>query len=84
MYSSASEWEQSVGSSNRDDITCSSINCTKGTPPLQQYTCGSHRVQLRMTTRPQKWTVVKPSHPDHYQQTMQEPRAPSGPSQAYQ
>ena len=25
-----------------------------------------------------------PSHTDHYQQTMQEPRAPSGPSQAYQ
>ena len=35
----------------------------KGTPPPQQHTCGRHLVQLRMTTRPQKQTIVTPSHP---------------------
>ena len=53
----------------------------KGNPSSTQHTCGGHRVQLTITTRPQQQTVLTPSQPDLYRQTIQEPRVPSGANQ---
>ena len=56
-------------------------NTIKGNPSLHSTPAAVTGYKLRMTTLPQQQTVVTHSHPDHYQQKIKEPRAPS---RAYQ